>query len=264
MTVIYGGLAGSGSYWKTQLNYTTSNSDTTTTVNVSVGVYIQTKIPSSVASKWNKTHDTGWAKVGGTERCSYSEGNGLGTITNINAGSNFYIKSGSASYTRRCTDYTTTVQGQNYHSGSGGSKPLVGTSTTSAPSVTIPHRTLYTITYNANGGTLGANTVSVCSNCGANHKSFGYNATLSSVIPTRAGYRFVCWNTSADGTGTSYNAGATYSANANVTLYAQWECLIKLKNSGNWIDAVSSVKVNGAWTDVNDIYIKNSGTWIQL
>jgi len=32
----------------------------------------------------------------------------------------------------------------------------------------------------------------------------------------------VGWNTSSSGTGVSYNSGATYTANANLTLYAQW------------------------------------------
>ena len=33
---------------------------------------------------------------------------------------------------------------------------------------------------------------------------------------------FSHWNTKADGTGTTYKAGATYSANTSVTLYAIW------------------------------------------
>ena len=36
------------------------------------------------------------------------------------------------------------------------------------------------------------------------------------------GYTFTGWNTKADGTGTSYSAGANYSTNANATLYAEW------------------------------------------
>ena len=42
---------------------------------------------------------------------------------------------------------------------------------------------------------------------------------------TRIGYRFTGWNTAKDGTGTTYSAGATYSADAGVTLYAQWEAV---------------------------------------
>jgi uncharacterized repeat protein (TIGR02543 family) len=53
-------------------------------------------------------------------------------------------------------------------------------------------------------------------------KTYGINLTLRSNVPTRTGYTFGWWNTSSDGTGTSYFESDTYSANASVTLYAQW------------------------------------------
>ena len=46
--------------------------------------------------------------------------------------------------------------------------------------------------------------------------------TLSESVPTRKGYRFIEWNTKEDGSGTSYDPGATYSKNQVVTLYAIW------------------------------------------
>ena len=71
----------------------------------------------------------------------------------------------------------------------------------------------YTISYNANGG----------SNAPSNQsKTYGNNISLSSSKPIRTGYTFIGWNTSSNGSGTSYSAGATYSNNANLTLYAQW------------------------------------------
>ena len=73
----------------------------------------------------------------------------------------------------------------------------------------------YSVTYNANGGTGEPST---------QYKRTGFNLTLSSTQPTRDGYIFAGWNTEADGKGTSYAAGATYSADADVTLYAQWTC----------------------------------------
>ena len=42
---------------------------------------------------------------------------------------------------------------------------------------------------------------------------------------TRIGYRFTGWNTAPEGTGMTYLAGATYSADEGVTLYAQWEAV---------------------------------------
>ena len=43
--------------------------------------------------------------------------------------------------------------------------------------------------------------------------------------PEMIGYRFTGWNTAPNGNGTPYPAGATYSANEKVTLYAQWEAV---------------------------------------
>lgn len=72
----------------------------------------------------------------------------------------------------------------------------------------------YTVSYNANGGT----------GAPANQtKYYGTNLVLSSTVPTRVGYTFKNWNTKADGTGTTYNAGSTYTGNAALALYAQWE-----------------------------------------
>ena len=72
----------------------------------------------------------------------------------------------------------------------------------------------YSITYNANGGN-GAPA--------ADYKCYGINKTLSSTVPTRDGYTFIGWNTEQNGSGTSYAKGATYTANAGATLYAQWK-----------------------------------------
>ena len=71
----------------------------------------------------------------------------------------------------------------------------------------------YTVTYNANGGTGGPTTQT---------KTQGTALTLTTDKPTRTGYTFASWNTVQGGTGTSYNSGGSYTADANVTLYAQW------------------------------------------
>ena len=71
----------------------------------------------------------------------------------------------------------------------------------------------YTVNYNANGGT-GAP--------GMQTKTGGIDLTLSSTIPTRSGYTFKGWSTSATGS-VQYQPGEKYTNNANVTLYAIWE-----------------------------------------
>jgi len=74
----------------------------------------------------------------------------------------------------------------------------------------------YAVTYNINGGTAGWPE--------AQTKTYDVALTLRSTVPTRTGYDFVGWNTSADGSGISYTSGASYTDNAGITLYAQWKC----------------------------------------
>lgn len=71
----------------------------------------------------------------------------------------------------------------------------------------------YTITYDANGGS-GAPSSQV--------KEYDTDLTLSTTKPTKGRYTFASWNTKADGSGTSYAAGATYTEDDDVTLYAQY------------------------------------------
>ena len=92
----------------------------------------------------------------------------------------------------------------------------------------IEENNLYTISYNANGGSNAP---------GDQSKIENKSISLSSSKPTRTGYTFVNWNTKKDGSGTTYKAGASYNSNADLTLYAQWrinKVYIKLDaNGGN-------------------------------
>jgi len=71
----------------------------------------------------------------------------------------------------------------------------------------------YTITFNPNGGS-GAPA--------SQTKTHDVALTLSSETPTREGYTFLGWSTSAGGS-VEYAPGATYLLNNSVTLYAVWE-----------------------------------------
>lgn len=71
----------------------------------------------------------------------------------------------------------------------------------------------YVVTYDENGGSGAPDSQT---------KTKDVNLTLSSVKPTKSGFRFVSWNTKSDGSGTSYNPGDTYDKNLSITLYAQW------------------------------------------
>ncbi len=74
----------------------------------------------------------------------------------------------------------------------------------------------YTITYYANTSS------SVSGIPEAQEKIHGSNIDLSSSQPTRTGYDFIKWNSAADGTGSSYDPGDTYSNNSDLNLYAIW------------------------------------------
>lgn len=74
--------------------------------------------------------------------------------------------------------------------------------------------TTYKIKYSANGG-AGAP--------GEQTKKYGTNITLSSTRPNRTGYTFKGWATSSTATTAAYQPGASFSTNANTTLYAVWE-----------------------------------------
>ena len=96
----------------------------------------------------------------------------------------------------------------------------------------------YTITYLANTGS---------GEMAPQSKTEGVDYTIAAnsfTAPT--GKVFKNWNTAADGNGTSYSAGATYSTNASLILYAQW-------------------KTEGTVDEVGDgtstVYYKGSGNW---
>ena len=72
----------------------------------------------------------------------------------------------------------------------------------------------YTVTYNANGGTGAPD---------SQKKKYNENINLSSDEPTRDGYEFVGWGTSASDILPVYYAGEKYTSNANITLYAIWK-----------------------------------------
>ncbi len=104
----------------------------------------------------------------------------------------------------------------------------------------------YSVSYDANGGTttpteqkdiVKGTTINLSGAISRNSTSAGsfivsLNANGGSVSQTSlsaartTNYSFANWNTAADGTGTSYSAGASYTVNANLKLYAQWNSSI--------------------------------------
>ena len=73
---------------------------------------------------------------------------------------------------------------------------------------------IYTITFNANGGSGSMSSETVSS---------GSSVSLPANTFTRSGYEFVGWNTNADGYGVPYTNGQRITPSRNITLYAQWK-----------------------------------------
>ena len=86
-------------------------------------------------------------------------------------------------------------------------------------------RVFYTITFNANGGE---------GSMEPQRFEVGVDTALNTNAFTRENYKFIGWNTAADGSGATYaDAGAILELTGDMTLYAQWQI---------W---------NGWFTDVN-------------
>ena len=88
-----------------------------------------------------------------------------------------------------------------------------GSRSSGSGSHTVGSLASHTVSYNANGGS-GAP--------GNQTKWYGSTLTLSSTKPTRTGYTFQGWATSAGG-GVAYQPGQAYGNDANITLYAVWK-----------------------------------------
>lgn len=101
----------------------------------------------------------------------------------------------------------------------------------------------YTVSYNANGGSGAPSSQT---------KTYGTALTLSSTKPTRTGYTFSKWNTKSDGTGTSYSAGASYTANSALTLYAIWtEHKLTINYYSNYATSAFADALNTVGADKN-------------
>lgn len=101
------------------------------------------------------------------------------------------------------------------------------TASSNMPSKTVATLTIqkvtYTVSYNANGGSGAPSNQT---------KTAGVSLTLSTTKPTRAGYSFKRWNTNTTDSGTAYNPGASYTANAALSLYAIWNRTVTYNANG--------------------------------
>lgn len=106
----------------------------------------------------------------------------------------------------------------------------------------------YTVAFNANGGS-GAPA--------SQTKTYGVTLTLSSTRPSRAGWDFVGWGTSASATTASYQPGGSYTANSGTTLYAIW----KLSYSSPTIANLVAVRNDGTQDDDEGDHMRVAFSW---
>lgn len=205
MTTVYSGYSAgwlpSGAKvarkYRARLDYSVS-AETDTTITYKAVLYVN--IDHSVNGTYSGTLNLAGTTYSGSCTTKYSSSNPVNTVTCVSAKTKTFTKGETAT--------TATIKG-GVKSSSGS---WTGATLTATATVSIPAKR-YSITFDANGG----------SNPPASQKKIhGTDLTLTTGIPTRAGYDFVSWNTAADGSGTSYASGATFSTNAITTLYAQW------------------------------------------
>ena len=228
-----------GGSWNSDGSYSATMGTSGLNINVSTGYQTYT----NYIAHW-KYVGTGGNNSDGTYQ-------NMGTTSfNATYGSSVTIPS---SHVQSYTGYHNTGSSGSYWGTSTWSNKTIGsTFTQPAGGVGIEYYyepDTYTVSYNANGGS-GAPS--------AQTKTYGVTLTLSSTTPTKAStvtnptgtitvsynanggsstpsagtgtytntrtvpYTFKNWNTNSSGTGTSYNAGGSYTANAGATLYAQW------------------------------------------
>ncbi|MCF8529344.1 MAG: InlB B-repeat-containing protein [Aquiluna sp.] len=195
-----------------------SSSATTSSFTISVAAVTLTNVetPTVVATSGTlKSLDVSWSAV--SNASSYTlkiyETDGttlLDTISLANSLTSYTITDATGSFEAIAdgTSYKislTAVGTGNYVTSSESAKASVATLAT------------YTVSYDSNDAGSGSVPASQT-------KTHGVALTLASNTGTlaKAGYTFIGWNTRADGLGTTYAAGASYTADADDVLYAKW------------------------------------------
>ena len=126
--------------------------------------------------------------------------------------------------------------------------------------VIIRYTTAYTVTFDANSGTGSASAATVTQSAPAASLTLSTGGTLA-----RTGYTLTGWNAAADGTGTSYSLGATFTPTSPTTLYANWTGIsytVTYAGNGN---TGGSAPANGTYTTggIRHQIAANSGTLVK-
>lgn len=103
----------------------------------------------------------------------------------------------------------------------------------------------------------------------ADSSSIVSHAEFTPITPIRKGYKFLNWNTQANGNGTAYYANTNYDTSdidKDLTLYAIWEpeWTIKINNGTNWGDyhvwIYTGTTSNNGWQQAIP-YVYDGSNW---
>ena len=109
-----------------------------------------------------------------------------------------------------------------------------------APTTLYARWTAYTVTYDANGGSVSPASASA-----------GANGSVALPTPTRTGYTFNGWYTAASGGTKIGNGGTSYTPTADITLHAQWT-INSYKVTITTSNSSTAVTVNGTTVNSGD------------
>lgn len=241
----WGGNA--NSYWKTYIEWSVNNGYSATQASVTVTLYMY----------FMKAESDGADMSYNSTSYVYADGqsSGISSSWNHAPSAGQYVNLGSRTFYVNKTHSAHTITIQGVLGRTAGRSNLRGSSTATGYD-TVSAKTSYSVSYNANGGsgTIANST-----------KWYDENLTLSDGTGfTWSHHTQTGWNTAANGSGTHYDLGDTYTANAGVLLYAEWQLnavTTKGKVSGAWKSGILYAKVNGSWVIPYKGYGKVNGTW---
>lgn len=185
--------------------------------------------PIPIPDPISYSHTLSYNANGGTNAPSSS------TVTNTSSTYSMTVSSSTPTrtgYTFAGWNTNSSGTGTNYSAGGSVSVGANATVTLYAKWTPIT----YSITYNGNGNTGGSTA--------SQTKAYDAAINLQNNGFTKTGYHFTGWNTASNGAGTSYSAGAGYSSNANLALYARWainsSTLSVNPNGGTWNNSTTT------------------------
>jgi uncharacterized repeat protein (TIGR02543 family) len=193
-----------------------------------------------------------WTPVSSVQyTITYNVNGGTGTappVQTANSGTEITLADGTgltqAGYTFSGWNTNASGNGTPY---AGGASFLVTSDITLYAAWTAASDVRYTVTYDVNGGTGTAPPVQTVNN--------GVLIALADGTGlTKDGHTFSGWNTNASGTGTSYDAGASFPVTSDITLYAKWTAA----------QYTVTYDVNGGTGTAPPAWTANSGTEITL